>query len=88
MTISDDVVIAGETVSLTNPCDVAKALRKAQLRLATGGHPFEVEIDGERVRYSNPRNDDLAALISQYSDACARATSSSSGGRRRRIIRF
>lgn len=85
MTVTTDITINGETFDITSPCDVAAALRKAQLRLATGGTAIEIEIDGERARYAKPSDSTLASLIAQYTQDC-QATNGKSRRRRRPVF--
>ncbi|MEM1149238.1 MAG: gpW family head-tail joining protein [Pseudomonadota bacterium] len=85
MNVSNTIVIGGETVDINKPCEVVTSLRKAQLKLATGGAEIEIEIDGERVRYANPNQTALVNLIAQYSQACD-AESGGNRSRRRQVI--
>lgn len=86
MSIATTIKIGSETVDLDNPCDVAIALRKAQLRLATGTAALELEIDGERVRYASSNDKRLTDLIAQYTQACQ--ASQGRSRRRRRSVKW
>jgi hypothetical protein len=79
MSVSNTVKIGKDTVDITSPCDVVAALKKMQLRLATGGVRETVRIDGEEVTFQRASDRRLAALIDRYEAECARAT----GGRPR-----
>ncbi|NIZ11078.1 hypothetical protein [Pseudooceanicola sp. HF7] len=86
MTISSSVRIGADTIDITRPCDVVGALKKMQLKLATGGLRQTVRIDGEEVTFQSPNDRRLASLIDQYQAECDRQ--SGSGRRVRYAKRF
>lgn len=84
MSVSSTVKIGDDVVDLERPCDVVRALRKMQLRLAAGSVAQTVRLDDEEVTFNGANDARLAKLIAQYEDACARATD---GTRRRFAMR-
>ncbi len=79
MTVESTMRIGADTVDIDQPCDVAKALKKMQLRLAAGGVRETVRIDGEEVTFTRGNDQRIDALIKTYEGLCAR----SSGTKRR-----
>jgi hypothetical protein len=73
VTVSATVIIGGEAVDVTRPCDVLTALTKTQLRLASGGLRETVRIDGEEVTFQRASDRRLAALIAEYRALCPSA---------------
>lgn len=69
--MSDMIKIGKETVDMGDPCAVAKALRKVELRLVAGAVAETVEIDGERVTYTRASSTGLTRLIGEYEGKCA-----------------
>lgn len=82
------VRIGKETVDITRPCDVAAALKKVQLALASGGVREVVRIDGEEVQFTRANDTRLDALIKKYEGACARESGGASRTRYARRFRF
>ena len=85
MAVTDTIRIGADTVDINKPCEIVTALKKMQLKLATGGVRETVRIDGEEVTFQRANDRRLAALISQYEGDCAR---SGGQGRRRYAKRF
>lgn len=83
MSVSATIRIGRDEVDISRPCDVATALKKMQLRLATGGVRETVRLDGEEVTYSRASDSRLASLIALYEGLCSRET----GGRRSRFAK-
>lgn len=81
--MTDTVVIGGEPVDIDDPCAMVRALKKTELRIATGGSVESVEIDGERITYSRASLPALRQLIDQYGAQCAAKT----GGTRTRFAK-
>jgi hypothetical protein len=70
MAVDTTVKIGADTVDLGQPCDVAAALRKVQLKLASGGLRETVRIDGEEVTFMRANDTRLASLIAYYDGLC------------------
>ena len=88
MSVDDTLRIGRDLVDITKPCDVAKALRKMQLTLASGGARQTVRIDGEEVTFQRSDDGRLAQLIAQYDAECARLTGAGASKRTRYAKRF
>ncbi|WP_068305311.1 hypothetical protein [Pararhodobacter sp. CCB-MM2] len=86
MTVSSSVKIGTDLIDINKPCDVLAALKKMQLKLATGSLRQTVRFDGEEVTFQSAHDRRLAQLIAQYEGLCARA--SGRGGRSRYAKRF
>lgn len=69
--MSDVIKIGKDAVDMADPCVVAKALRKVELRLVSGSVAETVEIDGERVTYTRANSTWLTRLIGEYEGKCA-----------------
>lgn len=83
MTVSNTVKIGAELIDITRPGDVAAALRKMQLKLATGGIRETVRIDGEEITFQRADDRRLEMLIKKYDAESARQ----GGGRRQRFAK-
>lgn len=81
MTMSD-IKIGKETVDMADPCAVAAALRKVELRLVAGAVAETIEIDGERLTYTRASSTGLTRLIGEYEGKCAALS-----GKRRRFAK-
>ncbi|AUQ89392.1 MULTISPECIES: hypothetical protein [Phaeobacter] len=88
MTVANTVRIGADTIDISQPCDVVTALKKMQLKLATGGVRETVRIDGEEVTFQRANDRRLAALIATYETECARATGKRSRTRYAKRFRF
>jgi hypothetical protein len=88
MNVSNSVKIGGETIDISKPCDVVSALKKMQLKLATGGVRQTVRIDGEEVTFHSPNDRRLSKLIEQYQAECDRLSGSGRRGRYAKRFRF
>lgn len=69
--MSDVIKIGKDTVDMADPCAVAKALRKVELRLVTGAVAETIEIEGERLTYTRANSTGLTRLIREYEGKCA-----------------
>lgn len=72
MNVPNTVSIGADVVDIRRPCDVLAALKKMQLKLATGGVRETVRIDGEEVTFMRANDTRLSKLIAQYEADCAR----------------
>ncbi|WP_099864722.1 gpW family head-tail joining protein [Pararhizobium haloflavum] len=81
--IESTVQIGVDLVDIAKPCEVVLALKKMQMRLATGGVRETVRLDGEEVTYARANDVRLTRLIELYEGQCARE----SGKRRQRFAR-
>ncbi|MEZ5723260.1 MAG: hypothetical protein R3D59_18170 [Paracoccaceae bacterium] len=88
MAIETTVKIGTDTVDLTQPCDVATALRKVQLKLTSGGMRQTVRIDGEEVTFTTPNDKRLAGLIATYDGLCAKSGATNTRTRYAKRVRF
>ncbi len=86
--IDTTLVIGSDTVDITKPCDVVAALKKMQLRIATGGQRETVRIDGEEATFTRANDSRLAALIASYERECARAGGTAKRSRYAKRVRF
>lgn len=77
------VKIGREFVDINKPADVVTALKKMQLRIASGGLRETVRIDGEELGFQRANLKELKALITEYEGLAAKA----SGKRRRHAMR-
>lgn len=82
MNVSTTMMIGKDVVDITRPCDVAAALCKLQLKLASGALRETVRIDGEEVTFQRANDTRLQKLIDMYQRKCAAAQ-----GRRQRFAR-
>lgn len=80
MTTADIIKIGSDSIDFNKPCEVLSALKKMQIRLATGGLRETVRIDGEEVVFQRASDRRLASLIAKYEGECDRAN----GGRGRK----
>ena len=80
--MSNLVMIDGTDVDLDKPCDVVRALKRVELKLATGGNVARTSIQGEEVEFTAANLPRLQALIAKYEDQCAAAS-----GQRKRFAR-
>lgn len=87
MSISTIVKIGADEVDISKPCDVATALRKIQLVVASGGKAETIELGGERVTFTQSNGSRLESLILHYETQCRRS-SGQSGRRRARTARW
>lgn len=83
MSIDTELRIGADVVDLTRPGDVLIALRKMQLRLASGGLRETLKMDGEEVTFQRADDARLAQLIAQYEAQSARALGQRRRGARR-----
>ncbi|MDQ0314842.1 hypothetical protein [Amorphus orientalis] len=83
MTISSLVKIGGDTVDLARPCDVAMALKKVELAIASGGKAETVRFGEDEVTFTRANLARLSEMIRTYEDRCQRA----GGGSRRRFAK-
>jgi hypothetical protein len=77
--MADFVTIDGTEIDLENPCAVASALRKVELKVATGGGVVMTRFGDDEVRWSATNLSGLRDLIADYERRCAAQT----GGRTR-----
>ena len=85
MSVSSTVKIGGELVDISKPCDVALALKKVRLSIATGGSAQTVKMNGEEVTFSRANLAALNGLISDYEKACTEASGGTVRRRARRV---
>lgn len=83
MEISKTVKIGSDLIDISKPQDVVTALKKMQLKIATGGQRSSVRIDDEEITFTAANDARLAKLIAHYENEASRA----SGGRRRRYAK-
>lgn len=88
MSVSNTIQIAGELIDITRPCDVVVALRKMQLRLATGGLRLTVRLDTEEVTFQRADDARLTKLIGEYESACSRTQANPKRTRFAKRFRF
>ena len=67
----DTVEINGVQVDFDDPCAVAKALRKAELTIATGGGVATTRFGDDEARWHAGNIARLRELISHYEGQCA-----------------
>lgn len=75
----DMVTIDGADVDFDKPCDIARALRKAELKIAAGGGVVRTRFGEDEVQWSQTNAGRLRDLIADYERRCA----ASSGTRTR-----
>lgn len=80
MTVSTTVKIGADIVDLSQPCDVAAALRKVELAIVSGGKAETVSFGDDQVTFTRANLGRLATLIRTYEEKCQQAN----GGRRTR----
>ncbi len=73
MSVSSNVTIAGESIDINAPCDVLTALRKIELKIATGSLRETVRFDEDEVTYNKSNLADLQTLITRYDGLCRQA---------------
>lgn len=73
MPVTSTMTIGGETVDLNAPCDVVAALRKVEIKIASGGQRMTVKIDDDEVTYNRANLSGLQDLISRYDRLCRAA---------------
>ncbi len=88
MAIETTVKIGADVVDINAPCDVSAALRKVQLKLASGGLRETVRIDGEEVTFTRPNDGRLAALIATYDGLCGKSAAAPKRVRFAKRVRF
>ena len=74
MSVGSTIVIGGETVDINQPCDVVTALKKVELKVATGSLRVTVRFDEDEVTYSKANLADLRSVIADYENKCAKAS--------------
>lgn len=67
----DMVEINGAQVDFDDPCAVAKALRKAELAIVTGGGVATTRFGDDEVRWHAGNITRLREMISHYEGQCA-----------------
>lgn len=72
MPVTTTIRIGADLIDLSQPCEVAAALKKMQIKLATGGLRETVRIDGEEITFQRADDKRLAGLIAEYAGECAR----------------
>lgn len=80
MSVSSQIVINGEQIDITIPCDVLVALRKAEMKIVTGNQRLTVRFEEDEVTYGKANIAGLRDLIRQYDGLCRAAK----GEKRRR----
>ncbi|KZM41225.1 hypothetical protein [Labrenzia sp. OB1] len=85
MSVSSLIVIGGEEVDINAPCDVATALKKRLLSVASGTSELIIRMGGEEVTFSKANIGALNGLIAEYETKCARAGGQNRRGRARGI---
>lgn len=85
MTVSSIIEIAGEEVDLNSPCEVATALKKRKIAIASGASELIIRMGGEEVTFSRANISALDRLIAEYENQCSRSNRKTTGGRSRRI---
>lgn len=80
--------VGQDVVQMDDPCAMAQALRKVQIRLTAGQLRETVRIDGEEVTFQRARPDDLKQLIAEYENACRRKTGGVVRTRYAKRVRF
>lgn len=88
MSLTNTVRIGADVIDITRPCDVLAALKKMQLKLATGGVRETVRIDGEEVTFMRANDARLSKLIAQYEAECARTKGGAKRTRYARRVRW
>lgn len=83
MPVSTFVRIGTDNVDINQPCDIVTALKKMQLRLASGGLRETVRFDGEEVTYQRANDKRLEKLIQHYETECAKSKVGGARARRR-----
>lgn len=80
MSVSTTIKIGGDTIDITKPCDVATALRKAELAVVAGETVTMVRFGDDETRFSSGNLARLRELIAYYDGLCAE-----SAGKRKRF---
>jgi hypothetical protein len=72
----DLITIDGVAVDIDDPCAVARALRKVELKVITGGGVVMTKFGDDEVRFSDSKESRLRLqeLIANYERACATKT--------------
>ncbi|MCG6115094.1 MAG: hypothetical protein MEQ84_07830 [Mesorhizobium sp.] len=70
----DTIEINGATVDFDDPCAVAKALRKVEITIATGGGVQTTRFGEDEVRWHDGNLAHLRQLIARYEGQCAAKT--------------
>ncbi|MCG6204189.1 gpW family protein [Rhodopseudomonas sp. HC1] len=65
------VSIDGVEIDFDDPCAVARALRKVELQVSTGGGVVMTRFDDHEVRWSSTNMAQLRDLIANYERQCA-----------------
>lgn len=73
MAVTSTMTIGREMVDLSAPCDVVTALRKVEIKIASGDQRMTVRIDDDEVTYNRANLAGLRALITHYDGLCRAA---------------
>ncbi|MBU2533319.1 MAG: hypothetical protein KKB37_11300 [Alphaproteobacteria bacterium] len=70
--MSNPVTIDGAEVDLEAPCDVVKALKRVEMKIAIGGAVGRTNVQGEEVEFTEANLPRLQSLLAKYQADCDR----------------